>query len=252
MSIPFLIFLIKLPKKQILTLLVGVIPVYLGLLVFLSGIDYGFGFIGQYIGKIFINENSTLISVILLLIVGFFLGFAITISEPAIVVLGEQIEDLTNGHIKSATIKLTLAIGIGFASLLAILKILTQINILYFLIPLYAISLVLMIFTPKLFVGLAFDSGGVTGGALTSAFLTPLTLSIAQSVAELSGVTMSVLVNGFGIISFISVTPIIAIQALGIIYNAKAKKIAKAQVHDSIEDLSSFVMEIYDAKKGGD
>ena len=251
-AIPFLIFLIKLPKKQILTLLIGVIPVYLGLLVFLSGIDYGFGFIGQYIGKIFINENSTLISVILLLIVGFFLGFAITISEPAIVVLGDQIEDLTNGHIKSATIKLTLAIGIGFASLLAILKILTQINILYFLIPLYAISLVLMIFTPKLFVGLAFDSGGVTGGALTSAFLTPLTLSIAQSVAELSGVTMSVLVNGFGIISFISVTPIIAIQALGIIYNAKAKKIAKAQVHDSIEDLSSFVMEIYDAKKGGD
>ena len=251
-AIPFLIFLIKLPKKQILKLIFGVIPVYLGLLVFLSGIDYGFGFVGQYIGKIFINENSTLISAILLLVVGFFLGFAITISEPAIVVLGNQIEDLTNGHIKGVTIKLTLAIGIGFASLLAILKILTQINILYFLIPLYVIALVLMIFTPKLFVGLAFDSGGVTGGALTSAFLTPLTLSIAQSVAELSGTTMSVLVNGFGIISFISVTPIIAIQALGIIYNAKAKKLAKTQVHDSIEDLSSFVIEIYDAKKGGD
>ncbi len=249
-AIPFLIFLIKLPKKQILKLVIGVIPVYFGLLVFLSGIDYGFGFVGQYIGKIFINQNSTLISVILLLIVGFLLGFAITISEPAIMVLGSQIEDLTNGHIKSSTIKLTLAIGIGVASLLAILKIITQINILYFLLPLYVISIILMIFTPKLFVGLAFDSGGVTGGALTSAFLTPLTLSIAQSVAELSGTTMSVLTNGFGIISFISVTPIIAIQALGIIYDVKSKKLAKLDVHDSIEDLSSFVMHSND-KKGG-
>ncbi len=250
-TIPFLIIFIKLPKKQILKLISGVVPVYLGLLIFLSGIDYGFGFIGQYIGKIFINENSTLLSVILLLVVAFFLGFSITISEPAIVVLGSQIEGLTNGHIKGLTIKIALAIGIGIAALLSVVKIITQINILYFLIPLYVISLVLMIFTPKLFVGLAFDSGGVTGGALTSAFLTPLTLGIAQSVAALSGTEMSVLINGFGIISFISVTPIIAIQILGIIYNVKSKKIAKLRVRDSIEDLSTFIIDTKKRKRKG-
>ena len=249
-AIPFLIFLIKLPKRHIFKLLMGVIPVYIGLLIFLSGIDYGFGFVGQYIGQIFVNENSTLISIILLLIVGFLLGFAITVSEPAVTVLSTQIEDLTNGHIKNATIKITLAIGIGFASVISIIKILTQINILYFLVPLYVIALVLMIFTPKLFVGLAFDSGGVTGGALTSAFLTPLTLGIAQSVAQLSNTTMSVLTNGFGIISFISVTPIIAIQLLGVIYDVKSKQIAKQLEHyDSFDDLNSLVKEIKKPKK---
>ncbi|MBO5774284.1 MAG: DUF1538 family protein, partial [Clostridia bacterium] len=158
--------------------------------------------------------------------------------------LGTQIEELTNGHIKKTTIRITLALGIGVASLLSILKILTEINILYFLVPLYAISLVMMIFTPKLFVGLAFDSGGVTGGALTSAFLTPLTLSIAQAVAMEKGGTMSILTNGFGIISFISVTPLIAIQALGIIYNVRLKRATMEAQEESFEDLESFVMDL--------
>jgi len=157
-------------------------------------------------------------------------------------VLGVQIEELTNGHIRKDTIRITLAIGIGVASLLSVLKILTEVNILYFLVPLYAVSLFMMIFTPKLFVGLAFDSGGVTGGALTSAFLTPLTLSIAKSVAEARGGEMSILTNGFGIISFISVTPLIAVQALGIIYNIRIKR-AVAVEAEELEELESFVLD---------
>ncbi len=241
-SVPFLLILLKLPKRTFLTLMFGVIPVYLGLLIFLSGIDYGFGFVGQYIGQIFFEASRPDWFKWLLLLVGFILGAAITVSEPAVTILGVQIEELTNGHIKKTTISVTLAIGIGFASLLSILKILTEINILYFLTPLYAISLIMMIFTPKLFVGLAFDSGGVTGGALTSAFLTPLTLSIAQSVAAARGGELSILTNGFGIISFISVTPLIAIQALGIIYNIRLKFAAET-ARETIEDLEAFVFE---------
>lgn len=242
-SVPFLLFLLKLPKRTFLKLMLGVIPVYLGLLIFLSGIDFGFGFVGQYIGQIFFEESKPEWFKWLLLAVGFILGAAITISEPAVTVLGTQIEDLTNGHIKKMTIRVTLALGIGVASLLSILKILTEINILYFLVPLYFISLIMMIFTPKLFVGLAFDSGGVTGGALTSAFLTPLTLSIANSVAEANNSPMSILTNGFGIISFISVTPIIAIQALGIIYNIRLKRAEKEAREETFEDLEDFVMQ---------
>lgn len=243
-SIPFLIFLIKLPKKTLAKLLLGVIPVYLGLLIFLSGIDYGFGFVGQYIGRIFFDNARPEWFKWLLLPVGFILGAAITVSEPAVTILGVQIEELTNGHITKTTIRITLAIGIGVASLLSILKILTEINILYFLVPLYATSLIMMIFTPKLFVGLAFDSGGVTGGALTSAFLTPLTLSIARAVAEAHGGEMSILTNGFGIISFISVTPLIAIQALGIIYNIRLKRATVEVQEDSFAELESFVTEL--------
>ena len=242
-SIPFLLFLLKLPKRTFAQYMLGVIPVYLGLLIFLSGIDFGFGFVGQYIGQIFFDSARPEWFKWLLLLVGFILGAAITVSEPAVTVLGVQIEELTNGHIKKSTIRITLALGIGVASLLSILKILTEINILYFLVPLYAISLIMMIFTPKLFVGLAFDSGGVTGGALTSAFLTPLTLSIAKSVAEINGSAMSVLTNGFGIIAFISVTPLIAIQALGIIYNIRLKAAEKAAQEESLADLEDFVLQ---------
>ena len=94
---------------------------------------------------------------------------------------------------------------------------------------------------PKIFVGIAFDSGGVTGGALTSSFLTPLTLSIAQEVAIANGAEMSILTNGFGIISFISVTPLIAVQALGIIYNVALKKAERTTAEESFDDLECFV-----------
>lgn len=231
----FLLFqfiFIKLPTKELTKIMMGTIPVYLGLLIFLTGIDYGFAYAAKYIGEIFFDVSRPDWYQWLLLVVGFILGAAITLSEPAVTVLGDQVEDITNGHIKKQTIRLTLAIGIGFASLLSILKILTQINILYFLVPLYVIALLLMKFTSKLFVGLAFDSGGVTGGALTSAFLTPLTLGVAQAVAETAGSNaQSILTNGFGIIAFISVTPLIAVQVLGIIYETRMKKIQK----DSLE-----------------
>lgn len=251
-SIPFLLFMLRLPKRIFAKLMLGVIPVYLGLLIFLSGIDFGFGFVGQYIGQMFFEETRPEWFKWLLLAVGFILGAAITVSEPAVTVLGDQIEDLTNGHIKKMTIRVTLALGIGVASLLSILKILTEINILWFLVPLYAISIAMMIFTPKLFVGLAFDSGGVTGGALTSAFLTPLTLSIAKSVAKAHGGEMSILTNGFGIISFISVTPLIAIQALGIIYNIRLKQAEREAAAESFEDLEQFGLEVADAEDDGE
>ncbi len=247
-SIPFQFFAFKLPRKKFLKMLFGVVPVYVGLLIFLSGIDYGFAFVGQYIGEIFFDPARPEGFYWLLLAVGFVLGAAITVSEPAVAVLGTQIESLTNGHIKKLTISITLAIGIGVASMLSILKILTQVNILYFLAPLYAVSLLMMKFTPKLFVGLAFDSGGVTGGALTSAFLTPLTLGIAQSVAKMSGSEMSILTNGFGIIAFISVTPLIAVQALGIIYQIRSRKLAAAEA-EMYAVLQGFADEFHTSKE---
>ena len=152
---------------------------YIGRLFFI-GIDYGFAFVGQYIGRLFFESSRPGWFKWILLPVSFVLGAAITVSEPAVTVLGNQMESLTNGHISKRAIRITLALGIGVASLLSVFKILTQINILYLLVPLYAISIAMMKYSPTLFVGLAYDSGGVTGGALTSAFLTPLTLSIAQ------------------------------------------------------------------------
>lgn len=241
--LPFQFFLIKLSKKEFIRLLLGTVAVYVGLLIFLSGIDFGFAFAGKYIGEVFLNPSRPEWFKWLLLIVGFVLGAAITLSEPAVTVLGEQLEEITNGHIKKMTIRLTLAIGIGFAALICMVKILTQINILWFLVPLYAVSLIMLKFSSKLFVGLAFDSGGVTGGALTSAFLTPLTLGAAQAVAVATGPgAQSVLTNGFGIIAFISVTPLIAVQALGIIYDIQLKKAQRVIAEAEAKELEELVL----------
>lgn len=240
--LPFQFLLIKLSKKEFIEILLGTVAVYVGLLIFLTGIDFGFAFAAKYIGEVFLDAARPGWFKWLLLIVGFVLGAAITLSEPAVTVLGEQLEEITNGHIKKMTIRITLAIGIGFAALISMVKILTQINILWFLVPLYVVSIIMLKFSSKLFVGLAFDSGGVTGGALTSAFLTPLTLGTAQAVAASTGPgAQSVLTNGFGIIAFISVTPLIAVQALGIIYDIQLRKarglIAEAEVEE-LEELA--------------
>ena len=241
--LPFQFFIIKLPKKEFTKILVGTVVVYIGLLIFLSAIDFGFAFAGKYIGEIFLDVTRPVWFKWLLLPVGFILGMAITLSEPAVTVLGEQLEELTNGHISKSTIRTTLAIGIGFAALIAMVKILTQINILWFLVPLYAVALIMMKFTPKMFVSLAFDSGGVSGGALSSAFLTPLTLGAAQAVAVTSGPTaQSVLTNGFGIIAFISVTPLIAVQTLGIIYDNKLQKEQSHMVEDALAELEDLIL----------
>lgn len=239
--IPFQIFLIKLPKRRFFKMMFGTIVVFVGLLIFLSCIDFGFAFAGKYIGEIFLDPARPEWFRWILLLVGFVLGAAITLSEPAVTVLGEQLEELTSGHIKKMTIRITLAIGIGFASLIAMVKILTQVNILWFLAPLYAIALLMMKFTPKLFVSLAFDSGGVTGGALTAAFLTPLTLGVAQGVAATSLNAQSVLTNGFGIIAFISVTPLIAVQTLGIVYDRRMKQMQATRMAEQVKELTDLV-----------
>lgn len=245
--LPFQFLLIKLNKKELSSIMLGMLAVFAGLLIFLTGIDYGFAFAGKYIGEVFLNPVKPEWFKWMLLIVAFVLGVAITFTEPAVTVLGEQLETVTNGHIKKSTIRITLAIGIGFASLLAMVKILTQINILWFLTPLYVIALIMMKFSNKLFVGLAFDSGGVTGGALTSAFLTPLTLGAAQAVALTSGEgAQSVLINGFGIIAFVSVTPLIAVQALGIIYNIQLKKQQKNIETAGLAELSELASLAHD------
>ena len=237
--LPFQFFLIKLPRGKFIRMLLGTAVVYLGLLIFLTSIDYGFAFAGKYIGEIFLDPSRSEGFKWLLLIVGFILGAAITLTEPAVTVLGEQFEEITNGHVKRMTLRGTLAVGIGFAGMIAMVKIITQINILWFLAPLYIVALVMMKYTSKLFVSVAFDSGGVAGGALTSAFLTPLTLGAAQAVAAATGTSDPS--AGFGIIAFISVTPIIAVQALGIFYDRRLKRIQESSLANERLELEKLV-----------
>jgi hypothetical protein len=253
--IPFQIFLIKQNRKDFVKILLGSITVFAGLLIFLACVDFGFAYAGQHIGAAFFEAHRPEWFRWLLLAVGFILGGSITLSEPAVTVLGHQLEEITNGHIKQMTIRLTLAIGLGFSTLIAVVKIITQINLLWFLVPLYMVAVILMRFSSKMFVGLAFDSGGVTAGGLTSAFLTPFALGIAQavrfSVEDSGGTPQSILTNGFGIIAFMSVMPLIAVQTLGVIYGLRSKRLRAQMEMQELRELDALMRQSADDESGG-
>jgi hypothetical protein len=154
------------------------------------------------------------------IIVGFILGVVTILAEPAVYVLTHQIEDVTSGYVSRKVVMVTLSIGVGIAVALSIVRILIpELQLWQYLLPGYVISIALMYFTPKLFVGIAFDSGGVASGPMTATFI----LAYAQGAAEAT-TGASVLVDGFGIISMVAMTPLIALQLLGLVYKVKTKK----------------------------
>lgn len=210
----FQVFFIKLPKKQFARILKGLLYTYIGFVLFLTGVNAGFMEAGSAIGHVLASlENNWIV-----IPIGFILGFVVILAEPAVYVLNEQIEDVTSGHIKKKVILYTLAIGVAIAVTLSMIRILVpSIRLWHFLVPGYFLAIVLSYFTPNLFVGIAFDSGGVASGPMTATFI----LAFAQGVAQaIEGA--DVLLDAFGVIALVALTPLIAIQILGLIYERKA------------------------------
>ncbi|MDD2447825.1 MAG: DUF1538 domain-containing protein [Tissierellia bacterium] len=208
--------LIKLSNFRLKKILKGLIYTYVGFLLFLAGVNAGFMEAGLAIGYSVasIGNNS------LTILIGFILGFVIIAAEPAVYVLNEQIEDVTSGHIKKKSILLTLSIGVAIAVALSMARILIPgMTLKHLIIPGYIIAIVLTYFTPKLFVGIAFDSGGVASGPMSATFI----LAFAQGVADATP-GADVLLDGFGVIAMVALTPLIAIQILGLIYKRKSSK----------------------------
>ncbi len=209
-------FFIKLPKRKLFEMSIATLIVFLGLFIFISSTDYGLAYAGSYIGSNFMQNTATQMW---LLPIAFILGVAITLSEPSVVIFAAQVEELTGGTISKNLIKLALSVSVGLAALLGIVKVITDISVLWFVVPLYVIAVGLIYFTPTLFVGLAFDGGTVSAGAVTSAFLPPLTLGASEALGH-----TNVLTSGLGIIAFISVMPRIVVQIVGIIYHYQSQK----------------------------
>ncbi len=228
------IFFIRLPRKKIVQIVLATFVVFIGLFIFLVGTDYGLAFAGKYIGEVFIGTKLQW----MLMPLSFLLGFAITLSEPSVVVFSEQVDELTNGAISKNLIKFALAISVGLASLLGIFKVIYDLNILYLIVPLYVIAIGLIYFTPTLFVGLAFDGGTVSAGSITSAFLTPVMLGASQGMGHID-----ILTSGLGVLGFVSVMPRIVVQLLGIVYTMKMKRAEENARSNEQLELTSFVSE---------
>ena len=201
-------------KTQLIRIFIGVIYTFIGLAIFLTGANVGFMPTGMTIGE----KLASIRGGWLLIPIGMLLGFFLVKAEPAVYVLNRLVEQMTAGAISGKLTGLGLSIGVASALGLSCLRIVTGISIMYILIPGYAIALILSFFIPKIFVGIAFDSGGVASGTMMSGFVLPLAIGACST---LGGDIMS---DAFGCVAFVAMAPIIAIEIFGLIYSLKTKR----------------------------
>ncbi len=213
----FQILLLKMTKRQVARIVIGFIYAFVGLTIFLIGVNGGFMQAGSALGKV-LGANAITKGGIwfgLLIATGLILGAIIVCAEPAVWVLSEQVEHVSGGTIKRKLLLVFLSIGTAIAIGLSMLRAVYGFNLKYILIPGYLLSMLLMIFCPSLFTGIAFDSGGVASGPLTSTFV----LSFTLGAASYSGNN-----DSFGVIALVAMMPLIAIQIMGIIYKFESNR----------------------------
>ena len=219
------IFFLKLPKKRLIRIALGIIYTFIGLVMFLTSVTVGFMPIGYKLGtELAANAHPSVI-----IIFGFILGMVVVLAEPAVQVLNKQVEEITDGTVSRRSMMIALSIGVGISIGLSMLRIVFDFNILYYVIPGYLISLGLSFFVPGLSTAIAFDSGGVASGPLTSGFILPLSIGVCYALQG----EASIMSLAFGIVAMVAMTPLITIQILGfraVVTNMMRKRIAMKRI----------------------
>ena len=217
----FQIVSLHLHKKTLVKIIIGIIYTYIGLVLFLTGVNVGFMPAGNYLGQVIAGLSYPWIIVP----IGMLIGYFIVKAEPAVYVLTEQVEELTSGAISAKAMGMSLSIGVALSLGLAMVRVLTGISILWFLLPGYAVALGLTFFVPKIFTAIAFDSGGVASGPMTATFLLPFSMGACEALGG------NVVTDAFGVVAMVAMTPLITIQILGLIYQIqeqmKEKQVSK-------------------------
>ncbi len=197
---------LKLDKKQLLKLGIGLLYTFAGLVIFLSAVNTVYISIGFKIGSDIVACNQYW-----LIPIGLVIGCIVVLAEPAIHILNKEVEQTTNRMITKKSMLIGLTIGVGLSIALSMIRIIYDFSIMYYLVPGYIISLGLSFFVPSIYTAVAFDSGGVASGPLTSSFILPLAIGACYAI----GGEVSILSNAFGVVSMVAMTPLITIQILG-------------------------------------
>ena len=207
-------------KRQLGRILVGMLYTYLGLVLFLCGVNVGFAPVGAFLGKALaaLPYNWVLVPI------GMLIGYYIVKAEPAIRVLNHQVANVTDGAISVKAMNRSMSIGVAISIGLAMLRVLLSIPIEAIIIPGYVIALVMSLFVPPIFVGIAFDSGGVASGPMTSTFLLPLSIGVCGALGG------DLMTDAFGVVALVALTPLIAIQIMGLVYKVKTDRLQKRAV----------------------
>lgn len=216
MFIAFQFLLLHMPPRQLTRMVVGIVYAFIGLILFLLGVNGGFMIAGRTIGQTIGASDGRNWLVLL----GAVLGAVVVCAEPAVWVLTRQVEEVSNGAIKKRTLLVALAAGVAIAIGLAVLRVLAGFSLTYILLPGYLIAITLTFFCPPLFTAIAFDSGGVSSGPMTTTFILSFCLGISTVVGG------NPLTDAFGVIALVALAPLIAIQILGLVY---ARKIRASQ-----------------------
>lgn len=212
-------FFIKLPKKRLLQIIVGIFYTFFGLVIFLFSVNLGFMPIGYKMGTQLAQQHPAL-----LVTACFILGLTVVLAEPAIHVLNKQVEAITGGAIKKRSMLIALSVGVGVSIALSAIRVIYDFSILYYVIPGYFLSLGLSFFVPKIYTAIAFDSGGVASGPLTSSFILPFLIGICFALQG----TSKILTDAFGLVAMVAMTPLITIQTLG--FQAVTSKRVKEKI----------------------
>lgn len=227
---------IKLPKAKIQKLLIGFAFTFVGLSIFLCGTSAAMTPLGNYVGTMLGSQSNFVI-----IIIAFVIGLVTILCEPAVHVLTKQMEEISDGNIKKITVLITLSLGVGIAIALAAIRTIFEFSIMYYMIPGYIISLTLMFVCPNIYTAMAFDSGGTASGPMSSSFVLPMIVGITATLGAnkgLTGAEIDYYGNSFGVIALIALTPVIAIQVLGVVQNikkARANNVMRQHIY-TLED----------------
>ncbi len=224
-------------RRQRQRIVVGFGYTYMGLVLFLCGVNVGFAPVGTLIGYHLAGSATKW----LLIPIGMVIGYYIVKAEPAIQILNRQVQSVTNGMVSAKSMNRCLSIGVSVSVGLSMLRVLTGISIQWIVIPGYIIALVMSKLVPKIFVGIAFDSGGVASGPMTSTFLLPLCIG----ACDMHGGNL--MTDAFGVIALVALTPLIAVQIMGLQYKFKLNKLQKSAAPDSM--LADDVDEIFEIEE---
>ena len=205
-------------KRMLIKIGIGLVYTYAGLVLFLTGVNVGFMPAGNYLGQTIAGLSYSWIIVPIGMIIGYF----IVLAEPAVFVLTRQVEEMTSGAISARAMGLSLSIGVAVSVGLAMIRVLTGISILWFLVPGYAIALILTVFVSKIFTAIAFDSGGVASGPMTATFLLPFAMGACEALGG------NIITDAFGIVAMVAMTPLITIQVMGVVFKLKESSLHKA------------------------
>jgi hypothetical protein len=223
-------------RRKNLQIIIGIFYTFFGLVVFLTSVEVGFMPVGFKMGVQIADQENWL-----MIFFAFLLGFTVVLAEPAIHVLNKQVEAVTGGAVKKRSMLIALSCGVGASIGLSVIRVIYGFSVLYYLIPGYFISLGLSFFVPKMYTAIAFDSGGVASGPLTSTFILPFIVGACFAVSGEAGI----LTDAFGLVAMVAMTPLISIQALGfkaVVTKHVKEKIAMKRILDADdEQIISFM-----------